>query len=69
MNEDVATPANQSILQKEKDGPKYVKYRKLEELAKREGRIDGEFRCLSCGMHYLTFDEAHNCCRLPANES
>lgn len=42
----------------------FVKYDQLIEKAVREGRIDGRFRCLVCGMRYHDKDEADECCKV-----
>jgi hypothetical protein len=40
----------------------YVKYERLLVKAEAEGRLDGRFRCLVCGMRYREKDEADACC-------
>lgn len=42
----------------------FVKFERLLAKAESEGRIDGDFRCLVCGMRYLQKDEAENCCKI-----
>jgi hypothetical protein len=42
----------------------YVKYDQLIERAELEGRINGRYRCLTCGMRYNSKDEAEECCRI-----
>jgi hypothetical protein len=42
----------------------YVKFEQLLAKAENEGRIDGEYKCLVCGMRYLHKDEAENCCKI-----
>lgn len=42
----------------------FVKYDQLIERAEREGRINGRFRCLVCGMRYHAKDDAEDCCRI-----
>jgi len=44
--------------------PEYVKYERLLAKAENEGRLDGQHKCLVCGMKYLTPDEAENCCKM-----
>ena len=44
---------------------KYVKYHRLLAKAEKEGRIDGDYVCPVCGMHYMTYDEADVCCKPP----
>ena len=41
----------------------YVKYERLLNKAESEGRIDGPNKCLTCGMRYLSKEEAENCCK------
>ena len=43
--------------------PNYVKYERLLLKAEAEGRIDGRFTCLVCGMRYPHKDDAEDCCR------
>jgi hypothetical protein len=42
----------------------FVKYDQLIERAENEGRIDGRFRCLVCGMRYRMKDDADECCKI-----
>ena len=42
--------------------PSYVKYERLLLQAEAEGRIDGKYRCLLCGMRYRDRGEAEACC-------
>ncbi len=42
----------------------FVKYERLLTRAEKEGRIDGPCKCLTCGMHYLTKEEAEDCCKI-----
>lgn len=42
----------------------FVKYERLLSKAESEGRIDGPNKCLVCGMHYLTKEEADACCKI-----
>ena len=42
--------------------PSYVKYERLLLKAEAEGRIDGEFSCMVCGMRYREKFEAETCC-------
>ncbi|MBC8424086.1 hypothetical protein H8E07_08170 [bacterium] len=42
----------------------FVKFEQLLSQAENEGRIDGDFKCLVCGMRYLHKDEAENCCKI-----
>ena len=63
MSEDPATSGGDSILIKELDSEKtYIKYHRLLDKAKAEGRIDGRYRCPICGIRFFTFDEAFACC-------
>jgi hypothetical protein len=55
------TKPEESALIKEKP---FVKYDQLIEKATREGRIDGRFRCLVCGMRYHLKDDADDCCKV-----
>ncbi len=41
----------------------YVKYERLLVEAEAEGRLDGRFRCLVCGMRYREKGDAEACCR------
>jgi rubrerythrin len=41
-----------------------IKYQRLLEKAKSEGRINSPHRCHVCGSGYLTKVEANNCCRV-----
>ena len=41
----------------------FVKYDRLLEKAQNEGRIDGPHKCLTCGMRYLSKEDAENCCK------
>ena len=40
----------------------YVKFSRLLAKATAEGRVDGKFRCPTCGMRYKNDAEAANCC-------
>jgi hypothetical protein len=42
--------------------PSYVKYERLLHQAEAEGRIDGAFSCLVCGMRFRDKGEADACC-------
>ncbi len=42
----------------------FVKYERLLSRAEDEGRIDGPNKCLTCGMRYMTKQEAEECCRI-----
>ncbi|MFH1843067.1 MAG: hypothetical protein ABIF77_07640 [bacterium] len=42
----------------------FVKYDRLLEKAESEGRIDGPHKCLTCGMKYLSKEDAEECCRI-----
>jgi hypothetical protein len=42
----------------------FVKYDRLLARAESEGRIDGPNKCLTCGMRYLTKEEAEDCCKI-----
>jgi hypothetical protein len=41
----------------------FVKYDRLLARAESEGRIDGPHKCLTCGMRYLSKEEAESCCK------
>lgn len=41
----------------------YVKYERLLSQAEAEGRIDGRYSCLVCGMRYREKEPAEVCCR------
>ncbi len=49
------------ILVKDKS---YVKFERLLSKAENEGRLDGHFKCLTCGMRYSVKDEAEGCCKI-----
>ncbi|MBU2235540.1 CDP-alcohol phosphatidyltransferase family protein [Patescibacteria group bacterium] len=53
---------NNSALKR--DDRAYVKFEQLLAKAENEGRIDGQSKCLICGMRYLHSDEAYKCCRI-----
>jgi hypothetical protein len=42
--------------------PNYVKYERLLSQAEAEGRIDGKYSCLLCGMRYRDKAAAEACC-------
>lgn len=42
--------------------PNYVKYERLLSQAEAEGRIDGRYSCLLCGMRYRDKSAAEVCC-------
>ncbi len=42
----------------------YVKFERLLAKAESEGRLDGDFKCLTCGMRYGTKYEAEGCCKI-----
>ena len=42
----------------------FVKYDRLLSKAETEGRIDGPFKCLTCGMRYMSKHEADDCCKI-----
>ena len=54
------TTEKESALVKEKP---FVKYDQLITKAEREGRINGPYRCIVCGMRYLDKDGAEDCCK------
>jgi len=58
------TKSDEPTLVKEKP---FVKYDQLIARAEREGRINGRFRCLVCGMRYNDKDDAEDCCRVVAS--
>ena len=43
--------------------PNYVKYERLLHQAEAEGRIDGPYSCLVCGMRFRDKTDAEACCR------
>lgn len=53
----------------EGDERNYVKFNKLLAKAQSEGRIDGKFRCPTCGMRFKTEVEASNCCAIVAESA
>ena len=42
----------------------YVKFDRLLAKAAAEGRIDGDYKCLVCGMRFAEKNEADNCCKI-----
>ena len=42
----------------------FVKYERLLHKAEIEGRIDGPYKCLVCGMRYQTKADAECCCKI-----
>ena len=40
----------------------YVKFSKLLARALTEGRVDGRFKCPTCGMRFRTEADSANCC-------
>jgi hypothetical protein len=42
----------------------FVKYDRLLSKAEMEGRVDGPFKCLTCGMRYMTKRDADDCCKI-----
>jgi hypothetical protein len=42
----------------------YVKFERLLAKAAAEGRIDGDYKCLVCGMRFVEKGEADNCCKI-----
>jgi len=51
----------EDVLVKDKS---YVKFERLLEKAEAEGRLDGNYKCLTCGMRYMSKDEAEGCCKI-----
>jgi hypothetical protein len=49
------------VLAKERE---YVKYYQLLRKAEKEGRLDGAFVCMLCGMRFSSQEEASGCCRI-----
>lgn len=49
------------VLMRDKE---YVKFVQLLRKAEREGRLDGNFNCVLCGMRFNTREEAEECCRV-----
>jgi len=52
---------DQDILIRDKS---YVKFERLLSKAESEGRIGGNYKCLMCGMRYMTKHEAEECCKI-----
>lgn len=52
---------NDLVLDKE-DDENYVMFSKLLAEAVAEGRIDGKYRCPTCGMRYKNSTESTDCC-------
>jgi hypothetical protein len=42
--------------------PSFVKFERLLLQAEAEGRIDGKYSCLLCGMRYRQKSAAEDCC-------
>lgn len=53
----------------EHDDRSYVKFNKLLARAMTEGRVDGKFRCDTCGSRFRNDVEAHNCCSIVAKSA
>ena len=51
----------QEVLVRDKN---YVKYERLLARAEENGRLDGNFKCLTCGMKYTVKKDAECCCRV-----
>jgi hypothetical protein len=49
------------VLVKDKE---YVKFVQLLKKAEEEGRLDGKYVCMLCGMRYQTKVEAEECCKV-----
>ena len=47
-----------------RDDKSFTKFEQLLARAENEGRIDGDFKCLVCGMCYLHQDEVEKCCMI-----
>ncbi|MBT4849647.1 hypothetical protein HON36_02225 [Candidatus Parcubacteria bacterium] len=48
-----------------KKGEGFTNYDRLLDKARSEGRVDGPFSCLLCGMRYMSKKEAVACCTCP----
>lgn len=55
------TKSEDSSLVKEKH---FVRYEQLIEKAEKEGRINGAYKCLVCGMRFNLKEEAEDCCSI-----
>ncbi|PLX24689.1 hypothetical protein C0580_04210 [Candidatus Parcubacteria bacterium] len=55
-------PHKGQVLVPRKEDP-HVKYERLLRQAQNTGRIDGPFRCCTCGSRYLIREDATGCCR------
>jgi hypothetical protein len=53
----------------ESDDNNYVRFSKLLAKAVSEGRVDGKFRCATCGMRYKNEPESQNCCGVMARSA
>ncbi len=60
------TKSEDASLVKEKH---FVRYEQLIEKAEKEGRINGVFRCLVCGMRFNLKEEAEDCCSIVTMQS
>jgi len=58
--EPMASVKEDDILVREES---FVKYERLLAKAEQEGRIDGPHKCLTCGMRYLSKEDAEDCCK------
>jgi len=47
----------------------FVRYEQLIEKAEKEGRINGAYRCLVCGMRFNLKEEAEDCCSIVTMQS
>ncbi len=52
---------DQGVLVRDKS---FVKFERLLAKAEAEGRIDGPYKCLVCGMRYESKEDSENCCRV-----
>jgi len=55
------TKSEDSSLVKEKH---FVRYEQLIEKTEKEGRINGAYKCLVCGMRFNLKEEAEDCCSI-----
>ena len=52
------------VLERDDDFKSSRLVRRAYELAKEQGRVDGKFRCLTCGMRHLDKWAAKRCCEV-----
>ncbi len=61
MSKQEKTQDEQNLLRKDKE---YVKFVQLLKRAEVDGRLDGGFECMLCGMKFHSEEEARGCCKV-----